>query len=335
MRNTRIDAAKFVLMVLVVAGHLIEWLPLDSGQVVYRWIYMFHMPAFVFLSGLVCADVLDVRRARALVAFVVLPYLAHQLATNGMVSVLGNEPFSYQISNPYWALWYLVSLFCWRLLLPVMVATGAPVFVAICISLLSGLAPEFNHSWSIGRTASMLPFFVLGHLFAKGGGPRLPSAKPIAAVAMLFAIGAAAYLSRGVSLQWLWAHTPYEGFGVSPGQGLALRAAQLALGVIGSAAVFMLIPDSARLAALGRQSLAIFIGHIYVLKAMYAFGIIALMATLQLPVKVGAVSVLALFISVACAAGGRIFPWAFDFSWLLNIVDRIKSRAGTRAGARI
>lgn len=325
MRNSRIDAAKFVLMVLVVAGHLIEWLPLDSDQVVYRWIYMFHMPAFVFLSGLVCSDVLDVRRAKTLVAFVVLPYLAHQLATNGMVSVLGKEPFAYQVSNPYWALWYLVSLFCWRLLLPVMVATGAPVFFAICISLLSGLAPEFDHSWSIGRTASLLPFFVLGHVFARGGGPRLPAGNPVAAVALLCAVGVAAYLLRSIPLQWLWAHTPYEGFGVGPGRGVALRSAQLILGMVGAWAVFMLVPDSGRLAALGRQSLAIFIGHIYVLKAMYAFGVIALMATLQLPVKVATVWILALVIAIACAVGGRVFPWAFDFTWILTFIEKVKS----------
>ncbi len=325
MRNSRIDAAKFVLMVLVVAGHLIEWLPLDSGQVVYRWIYMFHMPAFVFLSGLVCADVLDVRRARTLVAFVVLPYLVHQLATNGMVSILGKEPFAYQVSNPYWALWYLVSLFCWRLLLPVIVATGAPVVVAVCISLLSGLAPEFNHSWSMGRTASLLPFFVLGYVFAQKGGPRLPSGRPAVAVAMLVAVGVAAFLTREVPLQWLWAHTPYQGFGVSPVEGLLLRAAQLLLGTLGATAIFMLVPNSERIAALGRQSLAIFIGHIYVLKAMYAFGVIALLAAVQMPIKIFAVGGLGILIALVCVVGGRVFPWAFDFSWVIALVDRVRS----------
>ncbi|EKT4092678.1 TPA: hypothetical protein UOA80_001048 [Stenotrophomonas maltophilia] len=334
MRNSRIDAAKFVLMFLVVAGHLIEWLPLDSGQVVYRWIYMFHMPAFVFLSGLVCADVLDVRRARTLVSFVVLPYLVHQLATNGMVSILGKEPFAYQVSNPYWALWYLVSLFCWRLLLPVMVATGAPVVVAVGISLLSGLAPEFNHSWSMGRTASLLPFFVLGYVFAQKGGPRLPSGRPAVAVAMLVAVGVAAYLSREVPLQWLWAHTPYQGFGVGPVEGISLRAAQLLLGMMGATAIFMLIPDSEKIAALGRQSLAIFIGHIYVLKAMYAFGIVALMASLQLPVKAVAVCLLAVLIALACALGGRLFPWAFDFTWLLKLVEKAGDLLGRRSASR-
>jgi hypothetical protein len=75
-----LDNARFLLISLVVTGHLLEQLA-DSGPItaaLYRWIYLFHMPAFVLISGAVSKATLTRRRAFALVTGLLLPYVIFQ-----------------------------------------------------------------------------------------------------------------------------------------------------------------------------------------------------------------------------------------------------------------
>lgn len=58
MRDYRLDRLRLLLMVLVVFGHLLELFP--GAEKLYRVIYSFHMPAFLFLSGYFAR--LDLRR---------------------------------------------------------------------------------------------------------------------------------------------------------------------------------------------------------------------------------------------------------------------------------
>ncbi len=54
-RIYQFDNAKAILIFLVVIGHMTSDYVSDSYMVrsVTLWIYLFHMPAFIFLSGLV------------------------------------------------------------------------------------------------------------------------------------------------------------------------------------------------------------------------------------------------------------------------------------------
>src|SRR5699024_7607197 len=50
-RDPAIDNARALLITLVVVGHLLNMISSTSGEVLYLWIYSFHMPAFVAVSG--------------------------------------------------------------------------------------------------------------------------------------------------------------------------------------------------------------------------------------------------------------------------------------------
>lgn len=63
MRDTSIDQAKGILIFLVVLGHvagMMSHFASGVGQValqfVYKWIYLFHMPAFFYLAGVVAGS---------------------------------------------------------------------------------------------------------------------------------------------------------------------------------------------------------------------------------------------------------------------------------------
>lgn len=333
MRNLRIDAAKAVLIVLVVFGHFIEWAPIGQDQILYRFIYLFHMPAFVFLSGLVCGDIIDAKGARRILGMILLPYLAHQALSNGLVAALKHEPFALAVSQPYWALWYLLSLCFWRLAMPLLLATGWPLVVAIAVSLLSGFGPEFDHAWSAGRTATFLPFFVLGHQYAARRGINLPELGIPLGLLGLAAVAAFAFATSGEPFEWLWGHTPYAEFAATQGRGLVLRLLQLCAGVVGTFGLLRLVGGVPLLAAIGQRSLAIFIAHIYVLKALRVAGLFERIEAADWPVRLVAALVATLAITAACWVAGRLVPWAFDFTWVLDRADRLRQRfvSGQRA----
>lgn len=49
----QLDVMKGIAIVLVVAGHIIQFSVLNAGDTncVFQWIYMFHMNIFFFCSG--------------------------------------------------------------------------------------------------------------------------------------------------------------------------------------------------------------------------------------------------------------------------------------------
>ena len=50
-RYNRFDNIRFILIICVVFGHFLEMIPGAMSLYLYRIIYSFHMPAFIFISG--------------------------------------------------------------------------------------------------------------------------------------------------------------------------------------------------------------------------------------------------------------------------------------------
>ena len=109
LRDARYCNLKLLLIFLVIYGHLIE--PGIYGSKVlmaqYKWIYLFHMPLFSFLSGLFLNDRKACGRQfiKMLSLYIVLQALAVFFG-NGKEKPL----------TPYWHLWYLLSYSMWAVL---------------------------------------------------------------------------------------------------------------------------------------------------------------------------------------------------------------------------
>lgn len=160
------DNLKALLIFLVVLGHGLEccpgWDGLNSG--LYRLIYSFHMPAFLFLSGwfarLKPRD-LTFRLAYLYLLFQVLYQLFGRFVLQSAATPL-------QITTPHWLLWYLLVLIFCHLLLPLLEVSsprrkGAILLCCVAIALVSGLDESIGYYLSLGRLCSFLPYFVLGH----------------------------------------------------------------------------------------------------------------------------------------------------------------------------
>ena len=72
MRNYKFDNIKGILILLVVFAHFIEGI--SSTEYVYKFIYIFHMPLFIFVSGYF--GKFDKKK---LILHLVYPYIVFQL----------------------------------------------------------------------------------------------------------------------------------------------------------------------------------------------------------------------------------------------------------------
>lgn len=167
-RDHQFDNIRLILIFFVIFGHLIEYFAADG--ILYRWIYSFHMPVFIFISGYFAKF-----NPKKIVCNILVPYVLLQILYTAFDHLLyGNAPFRLQFTTPYWLLWYLLSLFCYYLLLPLIDTDRASVqlfvFLAcVALALLSGFGQGFGYFLSLSRTFVFLP---LSTLIAKAGGVK-------------------------------------------------------------------------------------------------------------------------------------------------------------------
>lgn len=323
-RAAGLDAVRFVLIVLVVFGHSLEQFRTGPADALYRFIYLFHMPAFIFLSGMVSRETLDVASARRMLLGIVGIYLLHQALLQGLDAALFAHAFSFRPNVPYWALWYLMSLLWWRISLPFLLATGYPLATACLLSLLAGIAPFAGYEWSLSRTLVFLPFFVAGHRWAAGRGLRLPAINPWAGIALLAMLGAAAWMTRSFSLKWYYGSVGYEALQLGHWQGMGYRALYLGLAGIGVAGVLVACSRlDGWIFRLGRYSIGAYVLHLYMVKIAIASGWFGLLGSYAGSTRLLILLALSVLIVIACSLVARIMPWLFDLGpWFGNVERR-------------
>ncbi len=178
VREYSLDALKMMLITLVIFAHI----PLLDGFIpgsdveidALTWhsvkgIYAFHMPLFVLLSGYFTRRkeikmqwVSSVKLIRLFVVFHVIDLSLQSLAS-------GQMPTWHDIIYPSFALWYLLCLFYWRMLISVLPATldrTMLVAVSVVVSLVIGFVP-IRGEMGFHRFFSFMPYFFIGHYYGK------------------------------------------------------------------------------------------------------------------------------------------------------------------------
>lgn len=169
-RDYRIDALKYNLIVLVIIGHVFSQGQFSSDPlcgVIWKWIYMFHMPLFVFISGYLSHKKNDNRQFLLSCWELLEPLIVYQLLLRGYIFLTSGTISVKGLLTPWWVLWYLLSLIYWRTLIQfipnkLLSHKKALVLLAFVISLVAGYLP-FDRFLSIQRTLAFLPFFCLGY----------------------------------------------------------------------------------------------------------------------------------------------------------------------------
>lgn len=174
-RDTRIDSLKGLLILLVILGHIIGTCGTGTlNEDVWQFIYSFHMPLFILVSGYFMKlkdDKATFWRSLSPLVTVLLIFQCVYLLVSCVVT---KKMFSLQyLVTPYWTLWYLLSLVLWKIILqfsPKSLLERPFLFLSLatCVSVFCGLMPPFGRIMSIQRTLNFFPFFLLGYYIGQG-----------------------------------------------------------------------------------------------------------------------------------------------------------------------
>ncbi|MCX0356287.1 acyltransferase family protein, partial [Clostridium perfringens] len=172
-RNYLIDNSKGLLIFLVVLGHSLEFIRKDYevARLLYVFIYEFHMPVFVFISGYLSKNVEKGRRNA--VRNFLTPFLLFNIIWNlitlvgplflrGKFTELPSEQ-AFSFFTPGWALWYIFAMFLWKILLPDLLKFKNIFILSVIAGIFVKLSGEFGSYMALSRTITFAPFFLAGY----------------------------------------------------------------------------------------------------------------------------------------------------------------------------
>ena len=167
IREYKYDNLKFILIFLVVLGHLLELLNFES---INKIIYIFHMPIFIYISGYFskCDFKSIIKKIYIYIIWQTIYFLLYEF-------MLGKEVQISYFRQQIWILWYIFALIVWEsiiLIIPFKEKLGKQPLVVITlsfiISLLCGFIDKIGGDYSLSRIISFFPFFLLGFFHKKG-----------------------------------------------------------------------------------------------------------------------------------------------------------------------
>lgn len=273
-RDPWLDNIKWVLITFVVIGHFWSMLPPDSAiqRQAYDFLYYWHMPAFVLLSGYLSRSfVWDRRHLDALFATILLPYLIFEPLLYFYRDLIGHElEPGILVLDPHWGMWYLIVLFFWRLATPILKKHWIWIPISIVISLWCGTMD--TTALALPRILGMLPFFVVGlHLTPKAMTLLRNRWSMIPAVLFLAYLWDLSGRTDEWSRTWfmLW-NVGYDEMGWDPvSDAMRIRFLVILLAFGGIFSVLALVPRKQHFfTSLGKQTLIVYLIHLFFIRAV-------------------------------------------------------------------
>jgi fucose 4-O-acetylase-like acetyltransferase len=298
-RDAFFDNAKYLAIVLVAMGH--AWDPLNDDsrvlETLYTVVYVFHMPAFVVISGYFSRS-FDMRpdRVRRLITGVAVPYVVFETAYALVQRFAGDDPrHGISLLDPWYLTWFLCALFVWRLLTPLWKVIRYPLPVALGVAALASMTPEIGDDLDMQRLLQFLPCFVLGLCLrpehfrtVRRRAVRIASV-PVFAAALLVGW----WVSPHMDLRWVYRNAAAQEMGAPWWAGPVMVLALFGCSVLLTACFFSWVPGRHTwFTPLGAGTLYGYLLHGFLIKAGYYTGLFDLPA-LHHPVGGLAVTVVA------------------------------------------
>ncbi len=156
-----------ILIGCVVLGHLLEvCAPFFGYRFLYQIIYSFHMPVFVFITGYFARC-----NIKKILFNWLFPYFIFQIIFIAIERRMNND-IPYQLTEPYWHLWFLLACVFYQLLIPLYKTDSyrRQIFTLICATILAlvvGFHKNIGYYLTLSRFFVFQPWFLLGYYFSK------------------------------------------------------------------------------------------------------------------------------------------------------------------------
>ncbi|WP_413333799.1 acyltransferase family protein [Brevibacterium sp. GP-SGM9] len=306
-RDFRLDKAKGLLILLVVYGHLLEQISgwdMGFSRAELTAIYSFHMPAFVFLAGITSKSN---RLLSRVLVFVVL-LVSSQAVYYVLMRTLDGEDPDFSAIMPYWILWFLLAMIWWTLLVPVIERfPRAMVIVSLAAGAVGGIIPVIDYEFTVARTLTFLPFFVLGKLYGQRLIDWATSMNIPAKVGLTLAalVPMVLFFTQDLDKEWYYGARGFNFMDVAIPYGVGIRVllgASAMLAIVALVSWTNVLPSL--LTAAGQRSLSVYLLHGLIVRSLdkplnaaldSASGSVMIVVTLVMAVLITALCSLSFF----------------------------------------
>lgn len=271
-RVAYIDSLRAILIFFVVFGHILEPLIFSNKVLFYNIIYFFHMPAFIFISGL-CYK----KNKKKLVKLSLI-YIVFQLLYILINYLLFNNKLIIQFTTPIWILWYLLALIFWYLIV-MFIGTDKKrgffiIITSLILSILVGFDTTINNYFSLSRIIVFFPFFYIGayiknNYFEKFNNyfcsRDFKKSKFILILLLIICILLICIFNNYIESNWLYNSFPYNN-----NYNFLFRIINIFVASIFILSLLILIPKKniKLLNIIGKNTLTIFLFHGIIIKFM-------------------------------------------------------------------
>lgn len=271
-RNYYIDNLKFCLIVLVVSGHFaIKMTGFGPVKSLLYFIYIFHMPCFVFVSGFLAKRINAEGKLRAdRILVTIWLYLIFK-AVNAIITYAFTQKLDFNILKDSSAPWYLLALSIWYILVPLIerIKTVYLLPASIFIGLMAGYCNHIHNVLSLSRVLVFFPFFIIGFSLSEEKlNSFLNRRIKFIAIFYLFALFIILLVYRkkvNPVSDIIYAAGPYsDALGKLAPYGIFIRFIWYILAFVTSAAYMLLIPRRPTFfSSLGSRTLQVYMSHIW------------------------------------------------------------------------
>lgn len=158
-RNYYYDNIKGFLIILVVFGHCFFYSQENPViNAISDFIYMFHMPAFVFVSGYFGKSE-NARSSKSIIKLIFM-YVVFNSAVG---YILGEHYFL----TPADSFWYLLALITWRITADKVAKLKEVMLILLSISIFAGFFKSIDNTMALSRAIAFYPYYMAGYLLSK------------------------------------------------------------------------------------------------------------------------------------------------------------------------
>ncbi len=324
MENKRIylfDNVKLLLIASVVVGHMIGFYEDGLSHSAYRWlyalIYSFHMPAFIFVSGLFHKNKNIPEKAFGFIAVAVLMKVVQGLYKYFLYGTMNFNLFTGTSVS-----WYMQAMAVFLVVTYFLrnVDSRLVLIIALVLGSFSGFA-DIGNTMALTRVVVFFPFYYLGSALDRNRLVQLSEKKWLKAISAAVIAGWAvfSYLNKRFAyrlMPLLKGKSPFTSLHESLAPyGIYLRVMCYAVSFALTFAIIFLLPNVKipLLTVAGQRTLQIYFWHPLVLTILINFLGIA-----DMIVKNAAGMVIFLLLAIPITGVLALKPFAFPTEWVMR-----------------
>lgn len=194
-RIYKFDNLKFILILLVVIGHFIEPFvsTIDVAKKIFIFIYSFHMPLFIFTTGLFIKDYKKYDKLpinKILFYLVIILFMKIYIT---FISYFFHMKVGFALFSGSGVYWYLGTIIIYTLLIPLINRFNLKtlILISFVLAIVAGYDNNIGDFLYLSRTIVYFPFFLLGYYYSnkKEDLLNITSSKLLKVASLLVIIG--------------------------------------------------------------------------------------------------------------------------------------------------